>query len=646
MSIYSKTITSKIVAGAAGAAMALSMTTAAFAQTTTSTTTTTTASLTAQISGLLATIASLQAQLATMQGGTTSTGGFMVSLKVGSRGADVVKLQMWLESKGYLTMPNGVARGYFGALTKVAVMKYQMAAGITPASGYFGPITRGRVNAEAAVTGGTTTGTTTTTTTGTTALQGGEGSLDNFKIVGSLSTSLHASDSNTIYGFEFKAGGSDLAVNRVDYDFYLNDTTGSTRPWNIFKTATLMNGSQTVATVDMTDMNNWSQDGTASNGNQIYRLRFDNVNNVVKMGNTADYYLMVSTQNAISDSNIGGSGATATWAVNLTGQGVRSTDARGLQQYSSATAGNQATVTISNSTIGSLTVSTGASNPLVSTVQGTTYSQTSGVLLTTFTLQAKDSDVNVYTIPATVATTSTTVSNLVRSFKLYQGSTLLDTETIAAGASSTFTFKNLNVKIPAGTTQNFSVQADINNIDGVTVPESSSVALSIGTSGTWDATNVSGDQTTVTGSVTGNAISFRTIGLSLGNPTMSSTVSSVGTTGTQQGTFTFVVPVTSFGQDIYLGTSTASYGYTLTGATTGTTSSILTSDADVSTGVGYVIHSGQTKNVTVSITATGASAYVYANLNYIKFGTTTAAVTASTATTTSAFQTSPVSLHS
>ena len=39
-------------------------------------------------------------------------------------------------------MPAGVAYGYFGNLTKAAVAAYQTSVGITPAVGYFGPITR------------------------------------------------------------------------------------------------------------------------------------------------------------------------------------------------------------------------------------------------------------------------------------------------------------------------------------------------------------------------------------------------------------------------------------------------------------------------------------------------------------------------
>ncbi|MES2668400.1 MAG: peptidoglycan-binding protein [Patescibacteria group bacterium] len=69
---------------------------------------------------------------------------FSNNLTLGSSGTDVSALQTWLASKGY-AIPAG-ATGYFGAQTRAALIQYQLAAGITPAAGYFGPITRAKVS--------------------------------------------------------------------------------------------------------------------------------------------------------------------------------------------------------------------------------------------------------------------------------------------------------------------------------------------------------------------------------------------------------------------------------------------------------------------------------------------------------------------
>ena len=65
------------------------------------------------------------------------------NLWLGSKGDDVVALQTYLETNGFLTMPSGVAKGYFGQVTKAALMSYQKSVGVR-ATGYFGPMTRAK----------------------------------------------------------------------------------------------------------------------------------------------------------------------------------------------------------------------------------------------------------------------------------------------------------------------------------------------------------------------------------------------------------------------------------------------------------------------------------------------------------------------
>ncbi|MEO6536309.1 MAG: peptidoglycan-binding protein [Candidatus Paceibacterota bacterium] len=639
------------------------------------------------------------AQTTTTTSTTTTTATattFARNLTIGSTGADVTALQTWLIAKGF-SIPAG-ATGYFGAQTKAALGAYQASAGITPAAGYFGPITRAQVNAAGGVTTGlpagctstsgysSTTGmscavstslpagctstvgfspttgvscstTTTTTTTTTGPLAGGEGSIDNFKIVGATASSLNAADSDTVYGFEFKASGSDLQVNRVDYDMYLSTAgtvSASTRPWNVFATAKLMRGTTVVATIDASDMSKYSQDGTAGNGNQVYRLRFDSINDVVRNGTTADYYLQLTTQNVISSTNNNN-----VYTVTLAPQGLRTTDAKGINQYSSSATQSSATVSVSTSASGSLTISTGSDNPQTTTVQANSNSQTSDVTLTTFTLQAKDGDVTIYTIPVAATSSLNTLSDMVRSVKLYQGSTLIDTESYAATASTSsvaLKFKNLNIKIPAGSSQTFSVKADVNSVGGQsTVVEGATITLSIPNAG-FEAVNTGGNNVSVTGSVTGNAITFRSIGLAVDSAPSSATATAtaVGTSGTQQGNFTYVFNATAFGQDIFFsknGTATVLGALYSNGVSTSSvaSSTAITSTADTSSGNAnnYVIHTGQTKQITVTVTVpAGTNAPINSVLTGLKYGLTDATASASTTVLNNNYQTPSVYLHS
>lgn len=66
------------------------------------------------------------------------------NLKFLDRGVDVIALQRFLVSRGYL-LPKHIS-GFFGTLTKKALIKYQSENKILPANGYFGPITKKSMN--------------------------------------------------------------------------------------------------------------------------------------------------------------------------------------------------------------------------------------------------------------------------------------------------------------------------------------------------------------------------------------------------------------------------------------------------------------------------------------------------------------------
>ena len=76
-----------------------------------------------------------------------ATASFHRLLFVGTTGSDVAILQSLLEKKGFLIMPTGIAKGFFGGATRVALAKYQESVGLPPV-GTFGPLTRARIISE------------------------------------------------------------------------------------------------------------------------------------------------------------------------------------------------------------------------------------------------------------------------------------------------------------------------------------------------------------------------------------------------------------------------------------------------------------------------------------------------------------------
>ncbi len=88
---------------------------------------------------------------------------FMRDLTLGSIGADVQELQQFLNSHGAQIAASGAGSSgnestYFGSLTKSALSKWQAANGVSPASGYFGPITRAKIASMGGSTGTGSTG--------------------------------------------------------------------------------------------------------------------------------------------------------------------------------------------------------------------------------------------------------------------------------------------------------------------------------------------------------------------------------------------------------------------------------------------------------------------------------------------------------
>ncbi|MDP2650121.1 MAG: peptidoglycan-binding protein [bacterium] len=94
--------------------------------------------------------ASVTAETTTASASASGGAVFVRTLKTGSEGTDVTKLQEILVAKGFLTMPQGVAYGYFGQMTRKALAAYQGSIGLS-AVGELGPQTRASLNASAVV---------------------------------------------------------------------------------------------------------------------------------------------------------------------------------------------------------------------------------------------------------------------------------------------------------------------------------------------------------------------------------------------------------------------------------------------------------------------------------------------------------------
>ncbi len=76
---------------------------------------------------------------------------FRTNLQMGATSPDVLRLQQYLNTHGCQIANSGIGSygnetTYFGAKTKAALICFQTDAGIKPATGYFGPITRAYIS--------------------------------------------------------------------------------------------------------------------------------------------------------------------------------------------------------------------------------------------------------------------------------------------------------------------------------------------------------------------------------------------------------------------------------------------------------------------------------------------------------------------
>lgn len=574
---------------------------------------------------------------------------FTRDLTIGSTGADVTALQNMI----------GVspATGYFGSITKAAVQAYQASKGIST-TGYVGPLTRAALNAgSGSTTGGSTTGGSTPVVN-----SGVEGSITVEKASISNTTIYEGNSMAQVIGVKVQAKLSDINVQRVKVK--LGDSTSFYT--KVFKTAYLTDDSGKV--LAQADLNS----NTVVKDSGAYYLTLGGFSYNVPKDSTKYLWIKMDAYSSID------SGDRTNRTVTLVANGVRGVDGAGIDQYGPVSEFSQV-VSLSASLLDSATLDASVNSANFKSANivasnGSNNDELDKVSLLAFDLRANKADVEVTDIDVTITNSAPTAATTTTIF-LYDGSTLVGSESV--GASGVASFNDINdLIISKDTTKTLTVKADIREAEAATESQIRATVSSI------TAENVEGTTVTDSGTPAGELMYVRSIGpvfALVGTPSMTRTsVSSNDTSGvaTSTGSATFTVNVTAVGGDIVFG-STASTT-TLFGtnglATTSDTwislyrngaalGAIATYDAEGTNAiVSYsvpssgVTTSGESftlaKNnsvqipVTVQFTIAGSSANTYAvQINGFRWqNATTGQVTSSSMTNKSEWRTSTVSL--
>lgn len=525
-------ISSKIAVGALSLALAFSVSSAVSAQT---------MSYADLISAFVKAgiISADKAAMAQSLVSATASASFSKDLTVGSSGSEVSALQ-----KAIGVTP---ATGYFGSVTKTAVMKFQASKGIS-ATGFVGPLTRAALNGSGSMT------TPVVTTPGTTSVvnSGVEGTLtvDRFSI--SNTTAYEGDSMVPVLAIKLQAKLSDLTVQRVKLDL----GTSTSIYTKVFKTLYVVDDAGKV--VAQADLNS----NTVVKNDTQYEITFGGFSYVVPKDSSKVLTVKADVYSSVKVADQG----SRTIRLAGTDKGVRAVDGAGIDQYAGGTTVTQS-VTISTTLADSATMnlSTNSSNYKTTEViasAGSNEDELDKLAVLAFDLKANKADLDVtdlkvrFTSSGSTATTTTAY--------LYDGSTLIATESVNAGAAS-FTDTNRLFTVAKDATKTLTVKVDVRGATASATTISARVVA-----GEVLAENASSESKTTSGSATGENMVIRNVGpvfsLVSKGISVSGTNNSGSTLSTSTITATFSLQVQALGGDITFGSqasATPMFGFKL-----------------------------------------------------------------------------------
>ncbi len=541
--------------------------------------------------GLMATMvltgtgaALMQPAEAHAQTATATSVTFTRDLTIGSSGADVIALQNWLISKGF-TIPAG-ATGYFGAQTQAALARYQASAAIAPAAGYFGPLTRAKVNAA----GTTPTTPTNPTNPGSGELKGGEANLSAYDLRREESTGNEGEEEVAIATAEFDVEDGDIRIERME--ILVERTNGSlnAQPWKYFDRIAILADGKEIADKDVDSRSDWSKSG---NG---YRLNLTGIKHIVRDGDAAELTIAADIAGNIDSEDLAQG-----FTFRIADRGIRAVDARGIQQYVGEDS-ESVTFGFGAEESGDLRVSRASDNPKASILVADTDRESEEYEVFTFDIENRDdvdSLITDLTINVAGMTGGISASDVIRRATLEVGRESFDGDVNA----STIEFEDMDLAIDGDdeVTATLIVRLARN-------ATSTPIQFSLANGGIEAEGVRSGDDAAVSGSASSETHTIAFAGIDVDAvSTSQSTVTPGGDASAAYGTYTIKFSVSGLEDDAYIASTTAATGtvgalYEIGGsAFVGSENAFLSSTARMENGF-YLVREGRTETFTLTVT--------------------------------------------
>jgi hypothetical protein len=614
MSTITNTLAAKLFGAFVAAAMLLTLVSPAQAQTT--------EELQQMINDLLAQVAALQSQVG--GGSGMSAAGvcpytWTRSLNVGASGADVMKLQQFLNADPETRIAAtgvgsaGMETEYFGGLTGAAVAKFQSKyrndilspLGLVNATTYFGPSTMAKANMLCSTAAPADDHDDDGDMGGDVTL-GGEASLQTFEISSGDDDELEEGQNDAPVAeiaVEFNDG--DAKITRMDVAFV--GSGDETDPWDTFENVSLWVDGDKVAEKNADDRDDYLDEDDGS-------IRFGGLSIVGMEDEEFDVVIGVTTQNSIDGTDDG-----EDWTVAV--DAIRFVDGDDVTTTDDSTGDLGVTSSFSIIEAGGddeLIVKSSSNDPDGTTLQVEDNAKSDWYTVFIFDLDTDDSvnDISLNNVFVSVTVSSSTYTAIVDDAELIiDGTTINSSASDVTGGGTATGVINFDVdgdvEINAGDRVEAELRLRFESLalgdEGTTVTGSVTAANAnaIDAEGADDLTNTGTDQ--LRGAATGDDHTLRTSGIEVSLDGTSAAVTTGDNDDDDYATFEIELEVTAFEQDVFINTNPAtSITYSITdGAGTATSSGsrtvTLTSTGDESGGY-FEINEGETETITLEVT--------------------------------------------
>lgn len=582
---------------------------------------------------LQAQIDALMAQIASLSGSTPTASAdayvFTRSLTVGSQGADVTALQNYLIGAGH-AIPAG-ATGYFGSQTQSAVAAWQAANMISPAAGYFGPVSQAKYNELMAAgsdddSDDDSSDDDSSDDDDSSSDLSGEASLGDTDLKDGDDTEIEeGQEAAPVAELELEFENGDAKISRIDIS--LVDQGTEEDPWDTFEEVSLWVDGDEVGSIDVTDEDNWLDEDLGT-------LRFSGLDVVSMEDETTTVVIAVTVQSSVDD-------MPATWDVDALN--VRYVDGDDVTSTDTITEdANDFTVSAAGSD-DELIVKSSSEDPAATTIQVEDDTTSDMITVFSFDMDSDDStnDLELNDVVVGLISGTEDVEDIINDAVLIIDGEEFDDYTMAGGSTVTaaLTFNvDGDYTIEAGERVTAELQVEFKKLDGVNYNQGETIQGTASGTAAWDVEGA--DDVTPSGSSTGDEHTLRTTGavVEMTDATETLKENTEGSLTDDEGVFEIEFEVTAFESDLYInddaerGTVENNYGvnYTVTSggtaSTTGTAVATLDSSAEL-TGGFYKVAEGETETftLTVEFDPAGAGGAYKVRLYSVNFNTSSAA---------------------